>query len=74
MLVTIEMNPTIGTIVWGNWHYLSTLNSRSGTRMSAAAAARCSPTDDPLPSELVEVIVKEETDFEAVEVLNTFSC
>ena len=42
--------------------------------MSAAAAARCSPTDDPLPSELVEVIVKEETDFEAVEVLNTFSC
>ena len=24
--------------------------------------------------ELVEVIVKEETDFEAVEVLNTFSC
>ena len=41
---------------------------------AAAAAARCNPTDDPLPSELVEVIVKEETDFEAVEVLNTFSC
>ena len=39
--------------------------------MSAAAVeAKGSASDDPHPGDLLEVIVKEEIDFEAVEVLN----